>query len=971
MTVQRAAKASLWSLGRVGRTQVTWGCNNYSIHGKAVISMRTTLCLTALASSLVIPASAQTAQPSAAIPTVTVQPLSQTVAYGSNAILTVEATGSPLYYQWQKNGVELADYDNVAGAYTKQLALVGIGQRDEADYSVVVYNSAGAVTSVVATVRTDFMTVFSDDFEDGALSNWTAFSDTPGLAAAVQAHFLLQNPTNVVPGFARRLGNLDILAMSYKGTRLVPSAEHNHTEGGSQSAQLRRPRDKMYHNLGTKLAGRVRAMFWIYDSGEEGSSYYGEIRGYTGPGQAVYYQSAGLRQLIAIGRCDIKPTDSVTGGFPDPRLNKWAEKPDRTKYQARITRGTAAGSSWFNLNASGAPDRSPGWHKFEILRGADGTTVDFFVDGVFARRMTGAMDAFLDCVVIGSTGASGNFCKAWFDDVKVEAVPWRYDWQSKDTVGKGLFDWMQLRETGTDPQVTDVTQVSTASQADGAAASVRLGRWQPSGRGIYALAERGALDFMVQAPAPDAYRLEVEAWEQSDKNEPFDPVIALSIDGENLGRFLLPYNAKSNGLVRCFTPYLGAGSHTVHVAWDGARSHASLGIAAVRLQTLAGPDANRNGIKDWVETRLLSQNGLEVAPSASAVSPACVEGRGQYLSMIRCTAGTVGDQIQAIPIQAGAGHRWYANVPLSPLGATRVQLAYQSDAFVETKDITWQVSNLLQAKDMTIRQGDALLLTAAPPQPAGGSVWISVVGVTNYATDPATPIVHRFDQRGTYQVAAIYSGQTSLSRSITVRVVGASFPEGPAAALVAKPRYWDCSDLPAGVVLDADPRLHIAEVPDVVSRKQNPSTPPLADGSRRFRLLTGASEPRLVLARLGVDGPVLASTIAQGFRIFTTYDTYLRYVGFYPDGSQMLEGGFIVSPRSVLDLGVTVDIKMTVRGVTLEDGTLARTLKASDFDDLGICRLRFWRAADIQTTVCHTAKPFQNNVPLGRAAYEK
>ena len=42
---------------------------------------------------------------------------------------------------------------------------------------------------------------------------------------------------------------------------------------------------------------------------------------------------------------------------------------DGTKYQGRSAFGSSAG--WFNLDAPGAPSRSPGWHKFTIERLAD------------------------------------------------------------------------------------------------------------------------------------------------------------------------------------------------------------------------------------------------------------------------------------------------------------------------------------------------------------------------------------------------------------------------------------------------------------------------------------------------------------------------------------------------------------------------------------------------------------------------
>jgi hypothetical protein len=570
-------------------------------------------------------------------------------------------------------------------------------------------------------------------------------------------------------------------------------------------------------------------------------------------------------------------------------------------------------------------------------------------------------------VTIGSIGADSTAVAGWFDDIKVEAVPWRYDWRTKDTVGKGLFDWMQLRETGADPEITDIKQINTVGQANGGMTSGRLGRWASEGTGVYALDERGAVEYAVQAPADDTYRIEIEGRGRSEINRSFESPVIISIDDEYLGRFHLPYDPQTNGFVHCFTPLLKAGSHIIRVWWDGARSHASLYLEAVRLQALAGADANQNGIKDWVENRLLAQSGVEFAPDASFVSPVCVEGRGQYLSLVQCRAGLSPDQMQPILVQPGAGQRWYANVPLLSDGPTRVRILYQKGGLEENHEITWRVTNLLEANDATIRQGDALLVTAVPAAATEGEVRISVGGVTNYVTDAVTPITHRFDQPGTFTVMGTFNGQTRASRAITVRVVAASF-DSPVAAWVGKWRYWDCTNLPPEVVIDADPRLEIASVPESIRQAHTPVPPPLGPNGRAYKLTIDAAEPRYVLARLGTNGPVLANVAVEGFRLFTSHDTYLRRVGRLKDGSHLVEAAFILSPHQT---NVTVNILITVAGVTFEDGTVTRTLMPSDFDDLGICRVRFVRKAGILTAVCHTTKAYQGNVVIGRPAYEQ
>jgi arylsulfatase A-like enzyme len=81
------------------------------------------------------------------------QPQSRTDDYGATATFSVTATGSqPLSYRWRKNGAPLADGGNVLGAATNTLTLTNVSWLDAAGYSVVVTNSFGSVTSIVATL---------------------------------------------------------------------------------------------------------------------------------------------------------------------------------------------------------------------------------------------------------------------------------------------------------------------------------------------------------------------------------------------------------------------------------------------------------------------------------------------------------------------------------------------------------------------------------------------------------------------------------------------------------------------------------------------------------------------------------------------------------------------------------------------------------------------------------------------------
>ena len=87
------------------------------------------------------------------VPVVLLQPQNQSLVVGSSAVLTVTATGTtPLAYQWQRNGTNLTNAGNIAGATSSALSLVNVQLSDTANYRVVITNLLGSATSVVAVL---------------------------------------------------------------------------------------------------------------------------------------------------------------------------------------------------------------------------------------------------------------------------------------------------------------------------------------------------------------------------------------------------------------------------------------------------------------------------------------------------------------------------------------------------------------------------------------------------------------------------------------------------------------------------------------------------------------------------------------------------------------------------------------------------------------------------------------------------
>ncbi len=86
-------------------------------------------------------------------PTIVQEPVSLSLYPTGTAQFTVRAAGTPpLTYQWRKGGVTLTDAGNISGSMTTNLTIANVVAGNAGDYTVVVSNSIGSVTSVVATL---------------------------------------------------------------------------------------------------------------------------------------------------------------------------------------------------------------------------------------------------------------------------------------------------------------------------------------------------------------------------------------------------------------------------------------------------------------------------------------------------------------------------------------------------------------------------------------------------------------------------------------------------------------------------------------------------------------------------------------------------------------------------------------------------------------------------------------------------
>jgi pimeloyl-ACP methyl ester carboxylesterase len=125
-------------------------------------------------------------------PFITSEPVSAAVELGSNALLTVAASGAaPLSYQWLFDGTPLLDSESISGSESNTLTIASVQDTNSGIYSLVVSNIYGSVTSSVAALRVALPPLSANVVLAGNVQ--LQFGGTAG------SNYVLQYATNLSP----------------------------------------------------------------------------------------------------------------------------------------------------------------------------------------------------------------------------------------------------------------------------------------------------------------------------------------------------------------------------------------------------------------------------------------------------------------------------------------------------------------------------------------------------------------------------------------------------------------------------------------------------------------------------------------------------------------------------------------------------------------------------------------------------
>ena len=130
------------------------------------------------------------------------QPLGLNVVAGSNATLSAAVSGaSPIGFQWQFNGVNLSDGGNLSGSESNNLFLSAVPTNQAGDYTLVLTNAYGSVTSSIAILQIGFSPVLTVQPTNLAvLSGGTAIFGATAAGSSPLAYLWQENGSKIVRG---------------------------------------------------------------------------------------------------------------------------------------------------------------------------------------------------------------------------------------------------------------------------------------------------------------------------------------------------------------------------------------------------------------------------------------------------------------------------------------------------------------------------------------------------------------------------------------------------------------------------------------------------------------------------------------------------------------------------------------------------------------------------------------------------
>ncbi len=542
-----------------------------------------------------------------------------------------------------------------------------------------------------------------------------------------------------------------------------------------------------------------------------------------------------------------------------------------------------------------------------------------------------------------------------------------------DSDGDGISDWAEIKEFYTNPLNAEFDGTYTdVVLLYGDAFDSSVGDWDKTiSKSAKSQQRRGSLDYKFNLDSADIYRVLVEFSGEGSIDD-YATGVAVEVDGLFIAEKGVEFSKENTTSQFYVMPYLQPGEHTLRVAWKNALGGRVASIKRVYIQTINGPDANENGVKDWVEVTREKSTSVTTAPEASYVSPIYLEGKARYVDAMSIDGNSLNSDSNR-----GVNEEWFAYVDLVRQGANDINLSFQNGLIERTVSTQWTPLNLInnEASQITVRKGTTILLTAALVDAQNTSdIYVTVNDVSydlefipgkavgqsdtrvidENITVTGDQMTYKFPEPGVYTISAVYDprgngkGKEAIAgQSVTINVVDVAEPSIVPAFLPERRRVWSYTGLPENAIVEVEETVWFER-----------------EGEELSITMTDAITPHYATVRLEENGPIFATVKLQPVRFYGVGQTSMLSTPL-DDGTSLVEVFFVADP--LMD-NVTYEVDIYIPGVTFDDGKRgSRILTKGDFNEIGETSVKFIKTPRaVKTATCHHLHVHQNGEYVGR-----
>ena len=480
--------------------------------------------------------------------------------------------------------------------------------------------------------------------------------------------------------------------------------------------------------------------------------------------------------------------------------------------------------------------------------------------------------------------------------------------RNPDTDGDGVSDGDEGVGFFSDPLSIDFDGcVATNQLISAEAVDVARGCWYVVGDRL-AIGERaGAVCFTNDLCVVDAGVRQLRTTARFSGR--FDAELVCRIDGVVADIVLLPASQSLQERQISFaTFWMSEGPHMLDFELQNFGNGAEFSIGCVAVCSPQGPDADGNGIADWIDSRMSKSRTLRGNVVESFVSPFCLRGTASRPDMVAVSSG---ESVFQLP-----NFEWYANVRLDPTNATELGVSYENGMKNEDVVVRWLPFDVMNASEAVLRKGDSILL--APDE----GVVLTLDG-NAISHGGGLPFEQRFDAAGDFSLRAVSGAQTNM---VAVHVVSV---EAAGSIPVWRGKV---NSLPFGAS-DLD---RVSAVADRGASVDSVS----GSGLSRVCELTVKAMARphsLAFQITNRDASVACSVRLHPFSAHYTTERCYYSVCMTDDGSSIVENRL-----SAFGLPDSAILRMTSSsGITFADGSGSLNLTKSDFDEIGDVSYQF------------------------------